>query len=146
MYQRNRPVEYFALTWSEADVAHLGVQVGLPKWQSFWEYLTAVLAVCKWATPDRCLALLGDNTASLECTLQLKGSGPMLAVARELAWRKGRQGLLVAAGHLPKEANQVADALSRLEAPDAAPFPAELASATRVTLAPLAQFWQVPMM
>ena len=134
------------MTWSAADVAHLGVQVGLPKWQNFWEYLTAAIATCRWATSKRCLALLGDNTASLECTLQLKGSGPMLAIARELAWRKGRRGLLVAAGHLPKGANQVADALSRLEAPDAAPFPAELASATRIELPPLALFWQVPEM
>ena len=58
--------------------------------------------------------MIGDNTASLQLALSLSGSDGLLAISREMTWRKARLGWCFAVGHLPTEANGVADALSRL--------------------------------
>ena len=50
----------------------------------------------------------------MQNALDLKGKGPILAVSRELAWRKERRGWAFRFAHLPTERNNVADALSRL--------------------------------
>ena len=119
-------------------------QIGVPSWQSFWEMLTCGLALSMWASDKEALAVLGDNTASLQDALDLKGSRCMLAVAREIAWRQGRRGWLFAVGHLAAEFNTAADALSRLEAPDPSPLPPEVQGARRLHLAPVASYWQIP--
>ena len=105
---------------------------------------TLGLALSVWASDRECLAVLGDNTASLQDALDLSGTGAMLAVAREIAWRQARRGWLFAVGHLPSEANTVTDALSRLESPDPAPFPPLLRRVSRVTLPPLSSYWRIP--
>ena len=68
------------------------------------------------------------------------------AVAKEVAWRKARRGWRFEVGHLPKEANLLADALSRQAAacPDPIAFPAQaLASAKRVDCPNLKNLWKV---
>ena len=74
-----------------------------------------------WGTAHRTqgLAVLGDNTASLESALHLSGRGSLSRIAREISWRRARAGWRYAVGHLPTERNLMADALSRLHAPGA---------------------------
>ena len=86
----------------------------MPDWQSFWEYLALLLCLCTFARQDEPIAVVGDNTASLQLALSLSGHDGMLAISRELSWRQARLGWKFAVGHLPTEANGVADALSRL--------------------------------
>ena len=78
-----------------------------------------MLALVVWGhtfTKDR-LDLLGDNTGALQNALTLKGRGILMAVAREVSWRQAKYGWCFQVGHLPAEANVVADALSRVADP-----------------------------
>ena len=63
---------------------------------------------------DSILTIVGDNTGSLQDALSLKGTGALNTLAMELSWRKARRGWHFQVGHLPSEANDIADALSRL--------------------------------
>ena len=68
------------------------------------------------------LAVVGDNTGAMQNTLDLKGRGVMLAVAREIAWRRERFGWKYKVGHIPSEYNTIPDALSRLGDSPPSPF------------------------
>ena len=134
--------EFFYVVWE--PIAHLRVETGSSKFQTFWEILTMLLALEQWG--DNFLheevAVLGDNTGALQNVLDLKGRGPMLAVAREIAWRKARRGWEYRLGHLPSERNNVSDALSRLhENPDAYPHVA-LKDARRVSAPDVMKLWK----
>ena len=94
-----------------------------------------LLALCVWA--DRFVAdsvlVLGDNTAALADALNLRGRGVLVALARELSWRKAKRRWQFEVAHLPAEFNLVADALSRTADPKGASWPAiALGSATFV--------------
>ena len=123
----------------------MGVTTGIPKWQSFWEFLTAALALTTWGKSFRkaAVALLCDNSSAMQSSIALKGKGANLAVARELAWRRAKFGWLFEVGHLPKEANTWADALSRLAAPGGADFPSELGQAEEAQAPSVASFWKL---
>ena len=89
------------------------------------------------------VAVLGDNTGALTDAIELKGSGPLLAIARELAWRQARFGWLFAVGHVPSESNGVPDALSRSTEPGKS-FPARALRHARQVEAPeCSVFWKV---
>ena len=75
------------------------------------------------------LEIVGDNTGSLQDALSLKGSGALNTLSMELSWRKAQHGWAFTVGHLPSEANTMADALSRL-AEEGYEFPTALASCT----------------
>ena len=61
--------------------------------------------------------LVGDNTGSLQNSLDLKGKGALLAVSRELAWRKARYNWKFDVAHIPTEHNKIPDILSRVDLP-----------------------------
>ena len=89
------------------------------------------------------LALLGDNLGSLEAALNLRGKGILAKMSREIAWRRARDGWRYAAGHLPSERNDVADALSRLHAPtaEAKTLPSAVTGAARRDPPDVASLW-----
>ena len=132
--------EYFAVGWSSSTAAALGVVPGLPKYQTFWEFFTLLLALILWADnfKNHQLAVVGDNTGALISALQLKGKGILAAVAREVAWRRERFGWSFAVGHVPSELNIVADALSRQHEREAPPFPQEALSEAKARTPDLA--------
>ena len=71
--------------------------------------------------------------------LNLRGRASLSKITRELTWRQVRQAWLYDVGHLPSEANVVADALSRLRAPpgcDRKAFPEALRGARRREIDP----------
>ena len=127
-------VEYFTIKWTHDTAKVLDVVPGLPKFQTFWEFLTLLLSLTLWANDfkNHQLAVVGDNTGALTNALHLKGKGILAAIAREVAWRKERFGWSFAVGHVPTELNIVADALSRQHEVHAPPFPEQaLSAATR---------------
>ena len=77
------------------------------------------LVLLVWAERfrDKGFEILGDSTAALSNSLSFKGRGGMARISKEIAWRKVRFAWRFAVGHLPCEANTVADALSRTSAP-----------------------------
>ena len=108
--------------------------------------LALVWALVVWGGhfKEQSLAVLGDNTGALSNALQLKGSGPLLAVARELAWRQAKHGWQFEVGHVPSEDNFVADALSRRTEKGEPHFPrAALRAATQVDAPKASEFWKL---
>jgi len=57
---------------------------------TFWEYLAFLMCCITWASLIEVypVMVVGDNTGSLQNSLDLKGKGALLSVSRELAWRK----------------------------------------------------------
>ena len=68
----------------------------------------------------------------------------MLAIARELAWRKARRKWAYRVGHIATEANVVPDTLSRLHDPHPAAFPHDaLRGAQQVTCPAVDGLWKL---
>ena len=111
--------EWMELHWTDFDLTPLGLEVGQPRDQTGFEYLTLFAALQCWAADARAtgLALLGDNVAALQCAVSLKGKGVLNTLSREIAWRRIRHSWRYAVGHVRAEENLVADALSRTAAP-----------------------------
>ena len=127
MKTQDKVMEYWWYVWKTKEVAKLNVQSGLPKHQTFWETLTLLLSLILWGeyATGRTILMVGDNTGSLQNTLELKGKGPLMAIAREVAWRKARHNWQFEVGHLPSEYNAAPDALSRQAGPVIKPWPTE---------------------
>jgi len=134
LYRRGAPAEYFAVAWAPDVCGLFGICTGDPKHQTFWEYLTVLLALCEWGDSFRAevLTVAGDNVPALEGALNLRGKGLLNHITREIAWRRARRRWEYAVSHLPAEHNMTADALSRLAAPDRAELPTELAGARQI--------------
>ena len=137
-------IAYFSVVWFGPEAEHLGVEPCDPKFQTFWEFATLLLALCVWG--DRFAAssvlILGDNMAALSSSLSLSGKGPLSAIAREISWRKARRGWTYEVAHLPAEHNTVADALSRTADPKGCHWPYDaLAAATPERPPRLQQLW-----
>jgi len=138
--------EFWMCKWEQADVAHLPVRVGEPSAQTFLEMLALLISLVLWADyfVAESLQVVGDNTGALSSALQLKGSGPLLAIAREIAWRQARRRWAWVAGHIPSEENVVPDALSRQAGPQPPSFPSrELAGARRRACPSVPSLWKV---
>ena len=118
-----------------------------PPHQTFWEMLACMLCLMTWIKlmPNRKKVLLvGDNLGSLQNTLDMKGQGPLLAIAREVAWCKVRLGWNYDAAHIPSEHNTAPDALSRLHSPEPPPLPTEiLGSASRKLTPTIGLLWKL---
>ena len=137
--------EYVCVVWSADDAAHLGVQPGDTKHQSFYEFLMLLLSLLVWGDNyvEQSIAILGDNVGALTSALALKGRGSMLAVARELSWRQARRRWAFEVAHLPSEHNSVADALSRVADPAGKPWPAwALAAAEHRKCPKISELWR----
>ena len=139
-------MEHFAVKWHPDDAGQLGVKIGEPSGQTFWEYATSVLGLHLWGDRfvSQSLAVLGDNAGSLQDALHMKGRGALLALSRELSWRQARHRWQFAVGHVPSEHNDVSDCLSRLHAKPPKKFPFELlGDAVEVRAPTLRALWRV---
>ena len=146
MFVGGVPLEFAEIKWLPCDAKRLKTTIGAPDGQTTWEYVVILLALLLWGFEHRGsgLALLGDNLAALNGALHLKGRGQLAAVTKEISWRRVRYAWKYAAGHLPSEHNDHADALSRLHAPagsECKAFPAALLSARRRDLPELESIW-----
>jgi hypothetical protein len=111
-----RITEYFVARWTLDTARQLGAVPGESRYQTFWEFLTLLATLMVWGRnfKNETVAIVGDNTGTLEVSLSLKSKGSMAAVAREPAWRKERHGWNFDVGHIPSEKNTIPDALSRV--------------------------------
>ena len=101
--------------------------------QTFFEVLAVVLAIELWCIDSSPTAVLGDNTASLQETLDLKGKGAHTQLSQALAVLRCSRTLHLSVAHLPTESNLLADALSRQAEPgNDKPWP--FASSSRVVV------------
>ena len=132
------PFQVLQLNWDSAVCALLKVEAGLPKYQALWECVTLFLRLVSWGSwaTEVPIMILGDNVGALQHAIALKGKGHMLIVAREKAWRQARVSWKFDVSHFPNECNHDADALSRISAPEPAPFRSALARLYRVVLQP----------
>ena len=138
-------MEHFDAVFDDEIAPRLQVVTRNPKCQSFWEFLVLLTCLIIWGAnfTTEAVAVLGDNTAALQDALDLKGNNQLLAVARELAWRKGRHFWAFELGHLPSEKNVVADALSRLHDSPPSAFPKQaLKGARRRDCPDLRKIWK----
>ena len=102
----------------------MSVQIGDSSSQTFFEISVLVLAVELWAEGVRPAIVLGDNVAALQEALSLKGKGVHAPLSQALSVLIISRSLRLSAGHLPSEANDAADALSRQSEPEnAKPWP-----------------------
>ena len=145
MCHGGKPIEYFFVKWQPEDAEQLDVEPANTKHQTFWEFITLLLALVQWGDcfVSEAVAVLGDNTGALQKSLALRGRGPLLAIARELAWRKAQRRWAYEVGHLPSEHNTRADALSRQFGSEREPFPRQLTRARRVFPAPVRSLWKL---
>ena len=130
LFEGGLPTEFFATVWSDLVASKLNASVGDPSGQTTFELYTVLLALVVWAGRFKHdgMILMGDNLAALDATLTLKGKGGMVAIVREISWRRTRYAWKYDVAHLPAEANVHADALSRSAAPDAKQLPLMLAN------------------
>ena len=106
--------------------------------------LRLFLALLRYAELFPGISVVGDNTASLQIALSGKAKKEIGALARELFLRKARGDWKFQVGHLPSEANGVADYLSRLSQPGAPTTPlSELEGAAEVPVPDLSSIWQL---
>ena len=93
-------------------------------------------------TKDPCL-VASDSTGALNNALKLVGSKLQLLAARELAWRKAKFEWNFAVGHVPAEANELPDALSRKWAPSPVLIPwRQLDDASEVNPPDVSGIWK----
>ena len=135
--------EFVEVRWRMSMVPDLDVEIGAPRSQTFWESLMLMICLLVWAGDfeGKTLRLAGDNTGSLQNALALRGRGPLLAVAREITWRRARLKWSFSVAHLPSEHNTVADALSRRGGPLPQPRPACLRDALQRKVPDLGSVW-----
>ena len=79
---------------------------------------------------------------ALNVAKRLRGTGPLLQVAREIAWRRAAFRWNLTYAHYPAELNKVTDALSRLEAVPPAPFPSCLEGVAQAEAPRLEDLWR----
>jgi len=121
-FHQQTPVEILIVTWDASTARYLQEEIGKPDGQSTWELLAIFVVLVTWASEFSAsgLAVLGDNLASLSGALNHKGRKGLAKINKEIAWRKCHHKWRYAAGHLPTERNELADALSRTMAPTGA--------------------------
>ena len=120
-----KTIEYWWTIWDERDVQKMKVQTGQARHQTFWEALALLISMIAWRDCFQWgpVLVIGDNVPALQNALDLKGRGPLMAISREIAWRKARYGWHYHVGHLPSEHNKAPDALSRIAAPSPEEWP-----------------------
>ena len=101
------------------------------------------MALDKWASPDQPVTLVGDNSGSLQLSLDLNSTKTERSLLRELAWRKAVHHWVFCVAHLPTENHTAADLLSRHhEADPALPVvPQLLEGAAGVPVDSLESLW-----
>ena len=123
LFENGIPTRCFSCAWDPEDFKDKDVWVGLPASQTFFEVLALTVAVDLWCSQGLPTAILGDNTAALQEALTLKGKGAIGELAQILAVLRFSRSLDLTVGHLPTEANDAADALSRQFDDPRSPWP-----------------------
>ena len=139
-----RPAAYFATRVSDHDLVVFSAKRGESGFTTTWEMLAILIAARTWARPEvGPLHIRSDSLASLSATARMASSAPgMSIVLRELALLEaGNLFQPASLTHIPGVANDWADALSRLSAPEPRTLPPALAACPRARVPPRAANW-----
>ncbi len=144
---QSRPISYFADELTEADEEILGAVRGLSDHMTLWEGLVILVALRLWKPAQDSRAVLvhvkSDNISACRVLLKLVAHSPsMNQIARELALDFAEcSHPPTIAEHVPGISNILADALSRLYAPEAAKVPTALVGIPRISVPPRPRQW-----
>ena len=137
LYQEGRPVSYWADFLRDADLTRYSASRGDPAHNTLWEALAALISFRLWSsrfTHFTPVAFRSDNTGVL--TALSKRSAPaesLNSIMQEWALDEAQATYPIRyLQHIPGVSNVVADALSRLWAPDPSELPPSLANVPRV--------------
>ena len=114
-----RPDAFMAETWTDADAALIGAEIGNTASQALWEGYAAVMAVFAWwpiiEAARGHVILRGDAQGVLDGFTVFRCKDPKLnKMAMELALMFGPIGRSLESVHLWSEQNTLCDALSRI--------------------------------
>ena len=126
LFEGGVPTRFFSCEWRPEDFEGRDVHIGSSASQTYFEVLVMVLAVELWGESLLPTLIWGDNTPALQEALGMRGKGLLAELSQVLAVLVTSRSLSLAVGHLPTEANEGADALSRLADPKGSykcPFP-----------------------
>ena len=147
LFLQGRPVQWFSDGVTDDDLSVFDAARGESAFNTTWEGLALVVALRLWG---RCsegwrIGLRSDSLGALLAVSQLRARAPGLSlVVGEIALMIAEWGLcLGSAVHIPGSANALADALSRLRAPEPAVFPVALQGIPEAVAPPRPrEFWQ----
>ena len=132
----NEPIEYFALELSTDDLRRFSAKRGESGFTTLWEALTLLISIRQWLVQKSLsnVRIKSDSLGALRLAMELSSSSPHLnKVAQEIALHLAIGDAQISLlEHIPGITNIQADALSRLNAPDAKTIPGSLSNAKRV--------------
>ena len=136
-----RAVACFASKLTRADAVRLHAKIGESKYMPRWEALALLVAAKLWhsrVSVFDAVIVKGDNLGVTYDVAKHRARDPMVSlILRELALVESQLPLssqsICMAAHIPGGSNGLADALSRLWAPEPLAFPPELRNAERCT-------------
>ena len=125
-YEEGRPTAYFADSITQCDLQRFRASLGDSASLTIWEALAVLVGMRIRQDPDHSTALVSVRSDSLGALLAAsKASSPspeLNIVLREIALEDAELGSRIhCAQHIPGMANDLADALSRLSAPEPKP-------------------------
>ena len=134
--------------WNAFSPKVLEAVQGSSEYQTSFEYLTLFMVAVAFDLELSAIGALirGDNLGALKDALSLNSTAAgMNSIARELGWRRIVRRWQYSLKHLPAEANDEADALSRLKAVPPRSFPVEALGEAAFVDPPAqdAQLWRV---
>ena len=115
------PVACFSDLIHDRGLEFFGAQRGVSKFNTLWEALAILAAILAWSLQGHAIVeVRSGSLAALGSMAKLSSSSPALSrVAAEFALDRALLALRVdIAVHIPGVANNLADALSRLSAPE----------------------------
>ena len=116
-YNKVPPLAYLSVKWTSRHERLLNVVIGDPTHQGTLEAYTFLLAVTKWATESTRgrVVVVGDALGAMRGVITLSAKSEIVSkIAMELALHLAPLCLSLAGIHIWGEANELADALSRL--------------------------------
>ena len=139
-------MQYWASPLTKLDLRRFRARRGVSDHTTLWEALALLISARLWLPrPGAAAHVRSDSLSALRTLTKLSSASPSLnAVARELALDAQRREYQIhIAAHIPGISNVLPDELSRLWAPEAKPFPPELAEVERVVPPPRDEhFWR----
>ena len=139
---KGKIVAYAAGVWDEAMLQRFKAQTGDLAIQSLWEHLAELVTLCLWALSDEPFIMQGDNLGSLNSAQNLGGRGALLAVGREVAWRRAAFRWRPIFAHRPAELNTICDALSRVQSPKRYPVPLDVLHVPQTPAPEVESLWK----
>ena len=146
LYRHGRPVGYYYDSITTIDLNRFRAKLGDSAFLTIWEALAILVALRVWRDPshrDARVAIRSDSLGAILATARGASPNPGInLILRELALEDAEFGSRIhTARHIPGMSNDLADALSRMSAPDAHPLPEALKALPRTPVPTRRREW-----